>query len=219
LFLEGAFEFQDESAQIAAHLIGAKSSQTILDFAAGAGGKSLAIAADMKNEGRIVACDVRSAALDELGTRAVRAGVSIIAPLLIGKGPTGSFDAVLVDAPCSGTGTWRRQPESKWRLSGERLAALMAQQDDLLAQAAGHVRPAGHLVYATCSVLPCENEDRVSAFLAGHAEFSLRSAVEWWASHRAEQPPPGMGRYFHATPLTTGTDGFFAAVLVRGSVI
>jgi 16S rRNA (cytosine967-C5)-methyltransferase len=219
LFLDGAFEIQDESAQIAAHLMGAKPSGTVLDLAAGAGGKSLAIAADMRNVGSILACDVRSGALEELAVRATRAGASIISTHLIGDEPTGRFDAVLVDAPCSGTGTWRRQPESKWRLTDERLSSLTAEQDGLLRRAASRVQPGGRLVYATCSVLPCENEDRVESFLSAHRDFSVEPAALRWSSLGDTKPPPGMERFFRATPLATGTDGFFTAVLVRSLML
>jgi len=115
--LDGAFEFQDEAAQIAAHLVGAMPGQSILDLAAGAGGKSLAIAADMKNEGSILAWDIRESALEELRERARRAGVSIISTDVGANPSRGTFDAVLVDAPCSGSGVWRRQPDAKWRLT------------------------------------------------------------------------------------------------------
>jgi 16S rRNA (cytosine967-C5)-methyltransferase len=220
LYLEGAFEFQDEAAQLAAHLVGAQPGEKILDLAAGAGGKSLAIAADMRNEGEILACDIRARPLDELAARAARAGISIIRTQHIGEQPAGLFDAVLVDAPCSGTGTWRRQPDSKWRLTPERIAHDMAAQDALLAQAARRVRAGGRLIYATCSVLPCENEDRVSAFLSAHNDYVATPAASAWSIlHKMKAPPPGLERFFHATPLSSGTDGFFAAILARDAVI
>jgi 16S rRNA (cytosine967-C5)-methyltransferase len=200
LFESGAFEFQDEAAQLAALLCEAKPGQRVLDLAAGAGGKSLALAATMENQGEIVAEDVREVALEELRRRAQRAGVSIISARLT---PThrdereSLFDLVLLDSPCSGTGTWRRQPELRWRLTPERLAELITIQDALLGQAAAQVKPGGRLVYATCSVLPCENEDRIAAFCAEHPQFSV-TGVELRASSRS-----------------TGTDGFFASVLAR----
>jgi 16S rRNA (cytosine967-C5)-methyltransferase len=130
------------------------------------------------------------------------------------------FDAVLVDAPCSGTGTWRRQPDSKWRLTPERLAQYVGGQDALLVQAARHVRAGGRLIYATCSVLPCENEDRVSAFLSAHADYVVMPAASARSLlHKMKAPPPGLDRFFRATPLSSGTDGFFAAILARGAVI
>jgi 16S rRNA (cytosine967-C5)-methyltransferase len=198
-FLDGRFEFQDEAAQIASLLCAAKPGERILDLAAGAGGKALAMAAEMQNRGLILARDSDAARLAQLPPRATRAGVTIIRE----DGDLSTLakvDAVLVDAPCSGSGAWRRQPEQKWRLTPERLAQLQATQDQLLDEAAA-LAPA-RIVYATCSLLACENEDRVAAFLARHPEFRIA-------------PPPGMGEFFRATPRTTGTDGFFTAVLAR----
>ena len=208
LFESGAFEFQDEAAQIASHLCGAKPGMRILDLAAGAGGTSLAFAAAMNNDGEIVACDVRGEALFELEKRATRAGVSIIKTLpLEHHQPSGLFDMVFVDAPCSGTGTWRRQPELRWRLTPGRLAELTAIQDQLLDQAAALVRPGGRLLYATCSILPVENQDRVAAFHTRHPAFAPLDLAQNWGS----APPPGLGGDFRATPFHTGTDGFFCA--------
>lgn len=209
LFESGAFEFQDEAAQLAAGLADARPGQRVLDLAAGAGGKSLAFAAAMANQGEIVACDVRGQALAELETRAARAGATIIRTVPLEHAqPDGPFDLVFVDAPCSGTGTWRRQPELRWRLKPGRLAALTATQDGLLDQAARHTRPGGRLVYATCSILPVENQDRIAAFLARNPGFSL---VNLGARHNL----PGMGTDFRASPASTGTDGFYCAVLQR----
>jgi 16S rRNA (cytosine967-C5)-methyltransferase len=218
LFESGAFEFQDEAAQIAAHLCGARPGMRVLDLAAGAGGKSLAFAAAMRNQGEIVACDVRGAALAELQKRASRAGVTIIKTFVLEGGPlehaqpSGLFDAVFVDAPCSGTGTWRRQPELRWRLAPARLAELMALQDRLLDQAAGLVRPGGRLFYATCSILPSENQDRVAAFQVRHPAFESLNLAE----NGGANPPPGLTWDFRASPAGTGTDGFFCAGLRRG---
>ena len=214
LFESGAFEFQDEAAQIAALLCGAKPGMRVLDLAAGAGGKSLALAAIMRNEGEIVATDIRFDALIELERRAARAGATIIRTA---KDFQGAFDIVLVDAPCSGTGTWRRQPELRWRLTQERITEVMATQDALLMQAAAHVKPGGRLVYATCSILPCENEDRVAAFLDSHREFALLPAGDVWRESVTTAPPPNLGRFFRASPFSTQTDGFFTAILARNA--
>jgi 16S rRNA (cytosine967-C5)-methyltransferase len=197
LFLAGAFEVQDEAAQVASALAGAKPGQRVLDLAAGSGGKALALAAAMQNQGEIVACDIRGEALHQLELRRARAGASIIRTHILGAPPEGPFDIVFVDAPCSGSGTWRRQPELKWRLTPARLAGLRATQEGLLAQGADLTGPGGRLVYATCSVLPSENQDRVEDFLAAHPGFSR------------------IGPDFHASPAATGTDGFYAAVLER----
>jgi 16S rRNA (cytosine967-C5)-methyltransferase len=213
LFESGAFEFQDEAAQIAAGLADAKPGMRVLDLAAGAGGKSLAMAGAMQNRGEIVACDIRGEALFELQNRAARAGVTIIQTLPLEHAqPSGQFDLVFLDAPCSGTGTWRRQPELRWRLTPARLAELAALQDRLLDQAAALVRPGGRLIYATCSILPLENQDRLAAFHLRHPGFAGLNLAENWPGNL----PPGLGRDFHASPLRTGTDGFYCAGLGRG---
>jgi 16S rRNA (cytosine967-C5)-methyltransferase len=212
LFKSGAFEFQDEAAQIAAQLCDARPGMRVLDLAAGAGGKSLALAAAMENTGEIIACDVRGEALAELEKRAQRGGATIIKPLLLEHAqPAGPFDLVLVDAPCSGTGTWRRQPELRWRLTPARLAELIALQDRLLDRAAGLTAPGGRLIYATCSVLPTENQDRVAAALARHSGFSPLDLGQSWPINQ----PPGLAQDFRASPALTGTDGFYCAGLRR----
>jgi 16S rRNA (cytosine967-C5)-methyltransferase len=194
LYESGAFEIQDAAAQIAAAMADAKPGMRVLDLAAGAGGKSLALAAAMQNQGEIVACDVRGPPLAELEKRAARTGVGIIRTRLLGEPPKGPFDLVFLDAPCSGSGTWRRQPEAKWRLTPERLAQLQALQDRLLDQAAGL---APRLIYATCSILPCENQDRVAGFVAKNPDFRHS------------------GPDFQASPARTGTDGFYAAQILK----
>ncbi len=212
LFTSGAFELQDEASQIAALLVGAKPGMRVLDLAAGAGGKALALAAQMRNEGEIVARDIDERRLAQIWDRAKRAGVTIILP----RSPNGMlFDRVLIDAPCSGTGTWRRQPELRWRLTPERLEALKKTQSHLLDDGARQTRPGGRLIYAICSLLPCESEDQITTFLERHPDFAIRPARGVWAESTKTEPPPGMDQFFRATPFTTGTDGFFAAVLAR----
>jgi len=211
LFASGAFEFQDEAAQIAALLCAARPGMRVLDYAAGAGGKSLALAAAMQDKGKIVAHDIDSGRVAMLGPRAARAGITIIEA----AAPSGSFDVVLLDSPCTGTGTWRRQPEQRWRLAPERLGELVRVQDRLLAEAASWVAPAGRLVYATCSLLACENEDRIAAFLGRRGEFEVLSAAQLWRDETGRDLPPGMERFFRASPRSTGTDGFFTAILER----
>jgi 16S rRNA (cytosine967-C5)-methyltransferase len=217
MFELGFFEFQDEAAQIAALLARARPGERILDLAAGAGGKALALAADMKNLGVLVAGDIDVGRLAQLGPRAARAGATIV-ETHPGEAPHGPFDAVFVDAPCSGTGTWRRQPELRWRITQARLDSLMAIQDTLLDSAAARVAPGRRLVYATCSLLPCENEDRIAQFQARHPGFAVRSAAKIWREIVQTAPPPGMGEFFRAATHVTGTDGFFAAVLVRNAL-
>ncbi len=213
LFESGAFEFQDEAAQIASALCAAAPDMRVLDLAAGAGGKSLAFAAAMQNRGEILACDVRGEALFELQKRAARAGVRIVETLILDEEdhaqPGGQFDMVLVDAPCSGTGTWRRQPELRWRLTQARLAELTRIQDRLLDRAAALVRPGGRLVYATCSVLPGENQDRVAAFRNRYPGFTSLDLGQGWPGPL----PPGLDGDFRASPAKTGTDGFYCAGL------
>ncbi len=200
LFLSGGFEIQDLAAQTSVERADAKPGMRVLDLAAGAGGKSLALAAAMENRGEIIACDTRGAALAELEKRAARAGADIIRAHILGEPPlvaipAGPYDLVFVDAPCSGSGTWRRQPELKWRLTPRRLEQLTALQDRLLDQAAA-LAPA-RLVYATCSIFPSENEDRVAAFLAKNPAFQ-----------RAKPD-------FQASPAASDMDGFYAAFLTR----
>jgi 16S rRNA (cytosine967-C5)-methyltransferase len=214
LFLAGAFEFQDEAAQIAAALAGAKPDMRVLDLAAGAGGKALAMAAAMHNQGVILAFDDNPKRLAPLAERAARAGASCITMATGRGGPlwgNGKFDLVFLDAPCSGTGTWRRQPELRWRLTPARLAELTGIQDGLLDEAGRHTRAGGRLLYATCSLLPEENEDRVGAFLSRNPAFRRLDAAAAW-----EGKIPGLGQDFRATPAATGTDGFYCALLQHG---
>lgn len=206
-FTAGAFEFQDEAAQIAARLCGVAPGMRVLDLAAGAGGKALALAAMMENQGLIAAYDIAAKRLAPLTARSQRAGVGIVR--LLSAPPSGPYDLVLVDAPCSGTGTWRRQPELRWRLTAARLAELIAIQDGLLEQAAMLVAPGGRLVYATCSLLGCENQDRIAAFLDRHPTFAVVPATAGWSG----PPLPARGDFFQAAPHVSGTDGFFTAIL------
>lgn len=215
LFLSGAFEFQDEGSQLVAHLLSARPGERILDFAAGAGGKTLCIAADMCNRGEIVAYDAAPERMKPLPIRARRAGVAIIKPVAqLREIPKAGFDAVLVDAPCSGSGTWRRNPDAKWRLSEPGLERLGQIQQEILNQAALFVRPGGRLIYATCSLLRCENEDIVSPFLARNS-FTPIAAEQVWSSLIVCEMPLFNSHDFRATPLKTGTDGFFASIMLR----
>ena len=217
LFLSGAFEFQDEAAQLASLLAGAQPGMRVLDLAAGAGGKALAMAATMNDEGQILAFDDNPRRLTPLAERAARAGATCIIPTETRGGPlwgNGTFGLVFLDAPCSGSGTWRRQPELRWRLTPERLAELTDLQDRLLHEAARHTGPGGRLVYATCSLLPQENEERVAAFLARHPTFRHLEAATAWAG-----PIPGLGLDFRASPAATGTDGFYCALLGQGGPV
>jgi 16S rRNA (cytosine967-C5)-methyltransferase len=186
----------------------------VLDLAAGAGGKALAMAAAMNDNGAILAFDDSAARLAPLAERARRAGVHCITLAEKRGGPlwgNGKFDLVFLDAPCSGSGTWRRQPELRWRLTPERLMELNRIQDWLLDDAARHTMAGGRLIYATCSLLECENQDRVSAFLSRNLGFVAVDLREGWTG----TPVPGLGMDFRATPQATGTDGFYCAALRR----
>jgi 16S rRNA (cytosine967-C5)-methyltransferase len=151
-----------------------------------------------------------------LPERVARAGATCITLAETRGGPKwgdGKFDRVLVDAPCSGTGTWRRQPELRWRLTPQRLEALKNTQAWLLEDGARHTKPGGRLIYVTCSLLPSENQDQIAAFLERQSDFALLPARNVWGESVGTELPPGMDEFFHATPFTTGMDGFFAAVL------
>lgn len=218
-FQTGAFEFQDEASQLVTQLCCVLPGQSVLDLAAGAGGKSLALAALMRNRGEILAFDIDPKRLKQLPPRARRAGASIIRIADRRGGPAwgkGKFDLVLVDAPCSGSGAWRRNPEQKWRLTPERLAEHRSVQAWLIDDGARHTKPGGRLVYATCSLLMSENEDVAHAFLARHADFRLVPAAQAWSDAGLPTPAPlGVGEYFRASPYRTATDGFFACIIER----
>ena len=216
-FQTGAFEFQDEASQLAAYLCGAQPGNRVLDLAAGAGGKALALAAIMGNRGEILAFDNDARRLKQLGPRARRAGATIIRASSKRGGPewgNGKFDVVLVDAPCSGSGTWRRNPELKWRLTPERLKELTGLQAWLIDDGARHTKQGGRLVYATCSLLPSENEDIVESFL-NRSQFRIAPAADVWQQVGLGAAPPGTRGYFHASPHRTATDGFFACIMER----
>jgi 16S rRNA (cytosine967-C5)-methyltransferase len=218
-FQTGAFEFQDESSQLVTQLCSVKPGQSVLDLAAGAGGKSLALAALMRNQGEILAFDVDPKRLKQLPPRARRAGAAIIRIADRRGGPAwgkSKFDLVLVDAPCSGSGTWRRSPEQKWRLTPDRLREHLSLQSWLIDDGARHTKNGGRLVYVTCSLLASENEDICRAFLERNREFRVVSAMTAWAEAGLPMPPPqGVGEYFRASPYRTATDGFFACIMER----
>ncbi len=207
----GLVEIQDEGSQLLAVAGGAAPDMHVIDLCAGAGGKTLALAAEMANRGRILACDTDRARLSRIGPRLERAGVSIVETQLLNPGAEiealeafrGRADLVLVDAPCSGTGTWRRNPETRWRLTSERLARLVALQAHLLEVAALLVRPGGHLVYAVCSLLEEEGRGQAEAFGRRRSAFILQPLSMTGGR------PAGSGHIL--TPAHDGTDGFFVA--------
>ncbi len=224
-FQDGLVEIQDEGSQLVAALVDARPGMRVADWCAGAGGKTLALAMTMENRGQLLACDTSAHRLDAAVRRLRRAGVHNVERHLTVSGDkwakrrAGTFDRVLVDAPCTGTGTWRRNPDARFRLKPEDLAALLPKQAAILDAAAKLVRIGGRLVYATCSLLSEENEAQVTGFLDRHPAFRLRPLTE------SGTLPPGLsapaalggGAFLHLTPRTHDTDGFFAAVLDRAA--
>lgn len=218
-FRSGLIEIQDEASQIAALMVGARPGETVLDYCAGAGGKTLALAAAMENRGRLVACDTADWRLAHARPRLSRAGISNVETRLLGrKGPApsfGPFDRVLIDAPCTGSGTWRRNPGAKWRLRPEDLDRHTASQAAILDSAAALVAPGGRLVYAVCSLLDAEGGAQIEAFLRRRDDFAVVPAADAWAE-TVGGACPSSGPYLGFLPGRDGTDGFFLAVLERG---
>ncbi|MBV8535748.1 MAG: RsmB/NOP family class I SAM-dependent RNA methyltransferase [Alphaproteobacteria bacterium] len=219
-FKSGLVEVQDEGSQLAALLVGARPGLRVCDFCAGAGGKSLAMAAAMENKGHIVACDVSGPRLDSAGKRLRRAGVhNVERRHLEGerdgwvKRQAGGFDRVLIDAPCSGTGTWRRNPDARWTLTETDVADLRALQARILASAARLVKPGGRLIYVTCSLLPDENERQAEAFAASSGFAPVPFARVWHDTVGGDCPTSGP--WLALSPARHGTDGFFVAVFER----
>ena len=218
LFLEGAFEVQDEGSQLLGFLLEPKRSEMVVDFCAGAGGKTLLLGALMRNTGRLYAFDVSDKRLANLKPRLARSGLSNVHPARIEherdqkvKRLAGKADRVLVDAPCSGLGTLRRNPDLKWRQDETSVAELTVKQAAILDAAATLVRPGGRLVYATCSLLSAENDGIVAAFLEKHPDFSLQPA----SAVLGKQGIACAGDVLRLLPHKHNTDGFFAAALER----
>ncbi|MBV9250140.1 MAG: RsmB/NOP family class I SAM-dependent RNA methyltransferase [Acetobacteraceae bacterium] len=217
-FQSGLVEIQDEGSQLVAALVGAEPGMRVCDWCAGAGGKTLALSMTMANRGQLVACDVSPSRLEGAVRRLRRAGVHNAERHLLEPGDkwakrrAGMFDRVLVDAPCTGTGTWRRNPDARLRLTEADLLELLPKQASILDSARALVRTGGRLIYATCSLLDDENEAQVNGFLARHSGFSLLPLPRAWTP---EGPPPCAGDVLALTPARHGTDGFFAAVLER----
>ena len=216
LFIEGAFEVQDEGSQLLGYLLEPKRGEMVVDFCAGAGGKTLLLGALMKNTGRLYAFDVSDKRLANLKPRLARSGLSNVHPARIEherdtkiKRLAGKVDRVLVDAPCSGLGTLRRNPDLKWRQSEDSVAELTTKQAAILDAAAKLVRPGGRVVYATCSLLTAENDAVVEGFLARHPEFTLTPA----SAVLAKQGIALDGDFLRLLPHRHNTDGFFAAIL------
>lgn len=226
-FMKGQFEIQEEGSQLVTLLTGAAEGEQVIDLCAGGGGKTLALAAMLNNRGQIYATDNDMRRLAPIHARIERAGAHNI-QVMTPRGRTdeplsgleGKADLVLVDAPCTGTGTWRRSPDIKWRVRPGALEMRMKEQDAVLARAARFVKPGGRLAYVTCSVLPCENDDRVAAFLDASPAFSavdpaelLAMAPDALSNLQNIASPEGLG--LQLTPLRTGTDGFYFSLLRR----
>jgi 16S rRNA (cytosine967-C5)-methyltransferase len=218
-FKNGDFEIQDEGSQIASLLCDAQPGMAVADVCAGAGGKSLALAANMNGQGLVDACDISSKRLSKMGARLSRSGAEIVRSHVLGiegedwfSEHQSGYDRVLVDAPCSGSGTWRRDPLAKWRLRPKDLESHVAQQTDILRQAAVLVKSGGRLIYITCSLLAREGEDQIARFLDATPGFKVMDAEQLWPNI-STLPFPGPGPYLRLSPAKTGTDGFFVAIL------
>jgi 16S rRNA (cytosine967-C5)-methyltransferase len=219
LYVEGKIEVQDEGSQLLGHLLAPRRGEMVVDFCAGAGGKTLLLGALMRSSGRLYAFDVSDKRLAKLKPRVARAGLSNVHPVCIGgendarvKRLAGKIDRVLVDAPCSGLGTLRRNPDLKWRQTSASVAELSRKQADILSGASRLVKPGGRLVYATCSILAEENEAVVDAFLAAHADFTRLSAAEILAK---QDIAIDCGADLRLLPHVHGTDGFYAVAMER----
>lgn len=217
-FQSGLVEIQDEGSQLVALMVGATPGMRVVDWCAGAGGKTLALAGIMENRGQIVACDVSAPRLEGAVRRLRRAGVHNVERHLVEAGDkwlkrrAGTFDRVLVDAPCTGTGTWRRNPDARLRLKESDLTELVPKQAMILDTAQTLVRKGGRLVYATCSLLSEENEAQVTGFLTRHPDFAVVPLQQAWP---LLGPVPNQGDFLALTPARHHTDGFFTAVMER----
>ena len=225
-YQKGWFEIQDEGSQIAAELVFAQPGEQVLDYCAGAGGKTLALSAGMENKGQIHAFDVDRNRLAPIYERIKRAGcrnvqvhspgeedvAQALRPLI------GRMSRVVVDAPCSGSGTWRRHPEAKWKLTQDALDQRVEEQNGVLEEASLYVKPGGYLIYITCSILSIENEERLFQFAESNPEYEIVSLGEVWQDIYGFEKPKPWSIDFNSitlTPASTGTDGFFAGVLWR----
>ncbi|PZQ46464.1 MAG: rRNA cytosine-C5-methylase [Micavibrio aeruginosavorus] len=220
-FKNGLVEIQDEGSQLIGLVSGAKPGMRVLDFCAGGGGKTLVLAAMMKNKGNIVATDNNTRRLEKGKPRFKKAGVHNVELRSLEEESNrkwlrrqkGTMDIVLVDAPCSSSGTWRRNPDLRWSWYGPKLPEIMQMQSDILDRVADKVKPGGRLVYATCSLFTEENEQQVESFLSRHADYSVLPFSEAWEGDTSMLP--NEGPYLRLFPKDHETDGFFAAVLVK----
>lgn len=219
-FREGQIEVQDEGSQLIALLCDAAPGDSVADYCAGAGGKTLALAAEMKGQGRLVALDLEARRLERSAPRLIRAGADHVERRALPDDVwvaenAGRFDRVLVDAPCSGSGVWRRQPDARLTLTQQRLEHYLQAQREVLQAASSLVRPGGRLIYATCSLLPEEDENQVAAFLAANSDFSQKPVGEVWDAVFPQVACPSEGPHLLLTPRQHETDGFFLSILER----
>lgn len=223
LFKSGWVEPQDEAAQIAALLADVRPGMAVMDYCAGGGGKTLALGAEMDNDGAILAFDVDSRRLGDVMPRSIRAGLDIVSAMALNSSDIDlgalrqGYDRVFVDAPCSGSGTWRRQPDQKWHFHQERFGDLLNIQSRILTKSAEFVKPGGRLIYATCSILEDENQQQIARFLEEHDEFHLMPLDDVVTDKGLKLPKRALNDgMLTLTPDLIGSDGFFAAALVRG---
>lgn len=222
-FTKGLIEIQDEGSQLLALICNAKPGMQVIDYCAGGGGKTLALAASMQGKGRIIAMDLYSKRLAQAKPRLTRADVHNveIRPLDDDKHrkwfrrQKENFDLVLVDAPCTSSGTWRRNPDLRWNVYGPSAEEIQASQADILERVKGTIKPGGRLVYATCSLFREENEGQIESFLKDNPNFALVPATKAWKDSGMTTHCPVSGDYLRLSPAQHGTDGFFAAVLER----
>ncbi len=221
-FQNGWFEVQDEGSQMVAELTGSYAGAQVLDYCAGAGGKTLALSAAMENKGQVFAYDAEKARLAPIFERLRRSGtrnVQVVSKRQELAALEGQMDIVLVDAPCTGSGTWRRRPDAKWRLTERQLDVRTGEQKAILDLAKAYVKPGGRLVYITCSVFPAENRAQVAAFLEREEEFSTVDHDAVWQRHFPDQAPAAAhidtAHGISLSPLTTGTDGFYLAAMEK----
>ena len=218
-YKDGHIEVQDEGSQVVSLLSDVKPGMTVIDYCAGGGGKTLAIGAEMKNKGMLYACDISSKRLGRLDSRIKRAGLKGVNVVDLSSHESNTrlpkqVDRILLDVPCSGTGTWRRNPDAKWRLNSDMLTRHTERQAHLLDQAAPMVKPGGRMIYITCSVLPQENERQIEGFLSRSRDYAVRPIAGIW-NDLIDAPCPTNENFLRLTPADHKTDGFFCAVLER----
>ena len=214
-YQDGWMEVQDEASQLAAILCDVKPNHKIIDYCCGAGGKSLALAYLMNNQGKILAHDISSSRLEEIKPRMQRLGIKNIELTDIIADTDRDFDRFILDAPCSGSGTWRRCPDAKFRLTPEHLQKLNQTQSELLDIAYSKTKSGGRIIYITCSIFKDENENIVEPFVKAHADLRLLNLRSLWEQKLSAPYPCHSNEYLRLSPLSTGTDGFFLAVIEK----